>query len=103
MHALARLLANLPDGKVVLTAIDDLLYPSFLLGAHGAIVGICNEAPKLSVQLWNAVKSGDNETAFRTHLKLLKLWHVLHASDFPARVKAALILQEVPSVAHAAR
>ena len=57
LHALAWLLANLPEGKVVLTAVDDLLYPSFLLGAHGAIAGICTAAPKLSVQLWDAVKA----------------------------------------------
>jgi 4-hydroxy-tetrahydrodipicolinate synthase len=96
LHALAWLLANLPEGKVVLTAVDDLLYPSFLLGAHGAIAGICTAAPKLSVQLWNAVKSGDHETALRCHLKLLRLWQVLHAPNFPARVKAALALQGVP-------
>jgi len=97
LHALAWLLANLPEGKVVLTAVDDLLYPSFLLGAHGAIAGICTAAPKLSVQLWDAVKTGDHETALLCHLKLLKLWQVLHASNFPARVKAALALQGVPA------
>jgi 4-hydroxy-tetrahydrodipicolinate synthase len=32
LHALAWLLANLPEGKVVLTAVDDLLYPSFPFG-----------------------------------------------------------------------
>ncbi|MEZ8222174.1 4-hydroxy-tetrahydrodipicolinate synthase [Candidatus Fervidibacteria bacterium JGI MDM2 JNZ-1-D12] len=96
LHALAWLLANLPEGKIVLTAIDDLLYPSFMLGAHGAIAGICTAAPKLSVQLWNAVKSGDHTTALSCHLKLLKLWRVLYAPNFPARVKAALILQGIP-------
>ena len=96
LHALAWLLANLPEGKIVLTAIDDLLYPSFMLGAHGAIAGICTAAPKLSVQLWDAVKSGDHTTALSCHLKLLKLWRVLYAPNFPARVKAALILQGIP-------
>jgi 4-hydroxy-tetrahydrodipicolinate synthase len=97
LHALAWLLANLPEGKVVLTAVDDLLYPSFLLGAHGAIAGICTAAPKLSVQLWDAVKAGDHEKAVECHLKLLRLWQFLHAPNFPARVKAALILQGVPA------
>jgi 4-hydroxy-tetrahydrodipicolinate synthase len=96
LHALAWLLANLPEGKVVLTAVDDLLYPSFLLGAHGAIAGICTAAPKLSVRLWNAVKSGDYETGLSCHFKLLKLWQVLHALNFPAKVKAVLTLQGVP-------
>jgi len=97
LHALAWLLANLPEGKVVLTAVDDLLYPSFLLGAHGAIAGICTAAPKLSVQLWDAVKAGDHEKALSCHIKLLRLWRALHAPNFPARVKAALILQGVPA------
>ncbi len=97
LHALAWLLANLPEGKVVLTAVDDLLYPSFLLGAHGAIAGICTAAPKLSVQLWDAVRANDHERARKCHRKLLKLWHTLNAPNFPARVKAALMLQVVPA------
>ncbi len=97
LHALAWLLSNLPEGKVVLTAVDDLLYPSFLLGAHGAIAGICTAAPKLSVQLWDAVKAGEHEKAAECHHKLLRLWQFLHAPNFPARVKAALMLQGVPA------
>jgi len=45
IHTLAELLANLPEGKIVLSALDDVLYPSFLLGAHGAIAGLCTAAP----------------------------------------------------------
>lgn len=97
LHSLAWLLANLPEGKVVLTAVDDLLYPSFLLGAHGAIAGICTAAPHCCVQLWEAVQKGDHETALTCHRKLLILWQALSAPNFPARVKAALILQGVPA------
>ncbi len=96
LHALAWLLINLPKVKVVLSAIDDLLYPSFLLGAHGAIAGLCTAAPHLSVRLWNAVQSVDHKTALQCHRKLLRVWQVIHAPNFPARVKAALILQGVP-------
>ncbi len=96
LHALAWLLANLPEGKVVLSAVDDLLYPSFLLGAHGAIAGLCTAVPHLSVRLWDAAQSGDRATALRYHRKLLRVWQVLHAPNFPARVKAALQLQGVP-------
>lgn len=96
LHALAWLLTNLPEGKVVLSAVDDLLYPSFLLGAHGAIAGLCTAAPHLSVRLWNAVQSSDHETASQCHRRLLRVWQVLHAPNFPACVKAALILQGVP-------
>ncbi len=97
LHSLAWLLANLPEGKVVLTAVDDLLYPSFLLGAHGAIAGICTAAPHLCVRLWESVQKGDHETALSCHQKLLALWRVLSAPNFPARVKATLSLQGVPA------
>lgn len=96
MHTLAWLLANLPEGKVVLTAIDDLLYPSFLLGAHGAIAGLCTAAPKLSVALWEAVQRNDHTAALELHRKLLTIWQALHAPNFPARVKAMLIAQGIP-------
>ncbi|MGQ9520880.1 MAG: dihydrodipicolinate synthase family protein [Candidatus Fervidibacter sp.] len=96
LHSLVWLLANLPEGKVVLTAIDDLLYPSFLLGAHGAIAGVCTAAPHLCVRMWEAVQKGDRETALKCHQKLLVLYRTLSGPNFPARVKAALQLQGVP-------
>lgn len=73
LHALAWLLTNLPEGKVVLSAIDDLLYPSFLLGAHRAIAGLCTADHHLSVRLWNAVQSVDHKTALQCHRKLLRV------------------------------
>ncbi len=97
LHALAWLLANLPEGKWVLTAVDDLLYPSFLLGAHGAIAGLCTAFPHLSVALWEAVQKGEHEKAQQLHTQLLRLWHHLNGQNFPARVKAALIAQGVPA------
>lgn len=96
LHSLAWLLANLPEGKVVLTAVDDLLYPSFLLGAHGAIAGVCTAAPHLCVRMWEAVQRDDRETALKCHQKLLVLYRALSGPNFPARVKAALQLQGVP-------
>lgn len=97
LHSLAWLLANLPEEKVVLTAIDDLLYPSFLLGAHGAIAGVCTAAPHLCVRMWEAVQNGERETALKCHQKLLVLYRALSGPNFPARVKAALQLQGVPA------
>lgn len=95
IHALSWLLANLPSGKVVLTALDDLLYLSFVLGAHGAIAGICTAAPKLCVKLWDAVQAGDYATGLQLHQKLLAVWQALSGPNFPAKVKAALQSQGI--------
>ncbi len=97
IHTLAELLANLPEGKIVLSALDDVLYPSFLLGAHGAIAGLCTAAPHLSVALWEAVQKGEHEKALQLHHQLLALYRLLNGTNFPARVKAALIAQGVPA------
>ncbi|MER3500123.1 MAG: hypothetical protein IMHGJWDQ_001987 [Candidatus Fervidibacter sp.] len=97
IHTLAELLANLPEGKIVLSALDDVLYPSFLLGAHGAIAGLCTAAPRLSVALWEAVQKGEHEKALQLHHQLLALHRLLNGTNFPARVKAALIAQGVPA------
>ena len=45
--------------------MDALLYPSFILGAHGAIAAILTAVPGLCVQLWDAVQAGDHKQALR--------------------------------------
>lgn len=61
MKLLADLLLLLGNQGRIMSAVDALLYPSFLLGAHGAIAAILTAAPKLCVQLWEAVENGDYE------------------------------------------
>ncbi|MCS7225078.1 MAG: dihydrodipicolinate synthase family protein [Armatimonadetes bacterium] len=92
LHSLAVLVNEAPKGKVILTAVDDLLYPSFVLGVQGAIGGICTAQPFWCVGLWEAVRSGDHKSALEYHRKLLRLWKVLEGPNFPARVKAALTI-----------
>ncbi len=95
LHSLATLISQAPSGRLIFTAIDDLLYPSFVLGADGAIAGICTAQPFWSVGLWESVEKGDHQRALEYHRKLLRLWQALEGPDFPARVKGALILQGV--------
>lgn len=92
IHALADLLHAGPEGAV-LTAIDDLLYPSFVLGADGAIAAILTVAPELCVKLWDAVRHDDHKTALELHEKLLPIWRAVDGSNMPARIKAALQMQ----------
>ena len=51
MKLLADLLREAPAGSLILSAVDALLYPSFALGAHGAVVTIFSAAPAACVAL----------------------------------------------------
>lgn len=93
MKLLADLLMQLGNRGTVFTAVDALLYPSFLLGAQGAIAAILTAAPKLCVQLWDAVEAGDQATALDLHKRLLALWNAIVGDNLPAAVKTAMAMQ----------
>ncbi|MEZ5354508.1 MAG: dihydrodipicolinate synthase family protein [Bryobacteraceae bacterium] len=81
------------EGKRILSAVDALLYPSFQLGAHGAVAAILTAAPTWCVALWHAVQAGDHRQALRLHRRLLRLWNAIHDSNLPANVKTAMSMQ----------
>ena len=84
-----------PD-NLIFSAVDALLYPSYMLGAHGAIAAILSAAPGPSVRLWNAVKAGDHQTAHDLHVKLLRLWNAMLPHDnLPAATKFAQAVQGI--------
>jgi len=86
----------------ILTGCDDLLYPSFTLGAPGAIVAIGNIAPKEAVAIYEAVRKGDHEEARRLHYQVLPVARAIGvASNFPAVVKE--IVQQLGRPAGPAR
>ncbi|MEO2003377.1 MAG: dihydrodipicolinate synthase family protein [Candidatus Poribacteria bacterium] len=93
MKALADLLLILGDDGIVMSAVDALLYPSFALGAHGAIAAILSAAPSLCVQLWDAARAGENAEAKRLHEALLPLWNAISDDNLPANVKTAMRMQ----------
>ncbi|GAA2401167.1 4-hydroxy-tetrahydrodipicolinate synthase [Actinomadura vinacea] len=93
MHMLADLLARVRDRFTILAALDDLHYPAFVLGAHGALAAIPTVTPKLSVELWDAVRAGDHESALDLHQRILTVWRAIDGPNLPATLKAALELQ----------
>jgi 4-hydroxy-tetrahydrodipicolinate synthase len=93
LKLMADLLLDVPAGKVVLTAVDALLYPSFALGAHGTIAANPAAAPTACVALWDAVQRGDHRTALELHKRLLRFWNTIVGDNLPACVKYALSLQ----------
>jgi len=96
LKLLADLLAQRRSGDLILSAVDALLYPSYTLGADGAIAAILTAAPAASVALWDAVQDGDLGRAQDLHVRLLRLWNALAADNLPANVKTALELQGCP-------
>jgi len=93
IHQLADLLHANPAGGAVLTAVDDLLYPSFLLGAAGAISATLTVVPELCVALWDAVQRGDHKAALDLHNRLLPVWRAIDGPNMTVRIKAALAVQ----------
>ncbi|MDH3713445.1 MAG: dihydrodipicolinate synthase family protein [Gammaproteobacteria bacterium] len=90
----ADLMADVQPGKLIFSAVDALMYPSYVLGAHGSIAAILSAAPQPSVALWDAVQSGDHATALALHLKLLRLWNAMMPHDnLPAATKYAQSVQ----------
>jgi 4-hydroxy-tetrahydrodipicolinate synthase len=77
----------------VLTAVDDLLYPSFALGAQGAIAAVLTIVPDLAVALWDAVERGDHASGVQLHERILPVWAAVNEPDMSARVKAAVELR----------
>lgn len=87
LKSVSDLVLRSPADNVVLSGIDALLYPSFALGAHGAITALTAAVPGVCVQLWKAVQAGDHRLALDIHRRLNALWNVLKHDNLPACVK----------------
>jgi 4-hydroxy-tetrahydrodipicolinate synthase len=97
MKMLADLLLLVGNRARIMSAVDALLYPSFVLGAHGAIAAILTAVPTLCVQLWNAAKAGNHVEALRLHEKLLPIWNAIFHDNLPANVKHCMELLGRPA------
>ena len=93
MKLLADLLLMVGGRARIMTAVDALLYPSFVLGAHGAIAAILTAVPELCVAVWDACKAGDHVKALNLHEKLLPIWNAICGDNLPANTKYAMRLQ----------
>jgi len=96
LKLIADLMLDLPPGKLVYSAMDALLYPSFALGVSGAIAATPAAVPSWTIRLWDAVQRGDNATASKMHRHLLRLWNTINDNNLPANVKYVQELQGIP-------
>jgi 4-hydroxy-tetrahydrodipicolinate synthase len=92
MHTLTILLASLRGKVKIFSAIDDMVYPSFMLGVDGTISGTSAVFPRETFEMWNAVQAKDYVRALAMHEKLAPIWRVIDHPDFPGRSKYAITL-----------
>lgn len=89
----AELVVNAPKDKVILAAVDNLLYSCFSFGAHGTLAASPTGVPGPIVRLWDAVQADDHKTALAIHNRLVNWWSVLPHGNLPACIKYSLSLQ----------
>jgi 4-hydroxy-tetrahydrodipicolinate synthase len=97
IHALSALLAFFRGKLRVYSAIDDMVFPSFVLGADGTISGTACVFPAETVQMREAVENGDYATAREIHERLSPVWREIDHPDFPSRAKYAVSLTGRPA------
>jgi len=95
MKLFADLVRRARPQNLIFSAVDALLYPSYQLGARGAIAAILSAAPGPSVRLWDAVIAQDWDTARDLHERLMPLWDAIGVDNMPSLVKYAQGLQGV--------
>ncbi len=95
MKLFADLMRRARPDNLIFSAVDALLYPTYQLGARGAIAAILTAAPGPSVRLWNAVKAQDWDLARDLHERLMPLWDAIGLDNMPSLVKYAQQLQGV--------
>jgi 4-hydroxy-tetrahydrodipicolinate synthase len=98
MHQLADMVYYFGKQIPILSAVDDLLYPSFVVGAHGTLSAIASVLPAHCVELYEAVQQGKHTRALELHNQLLVVWRAMDdMSGFCGRVKCAIELQGRPA------
>ena len=97
MKLFADLMRRARPENLIFSAVDALLYPSYQLGARGAIAAILSTVPGPSVRLWDAVRAEDWETARDLHERLMPVWDAVGVDNMPSLVKYAQSLQGVPA------
>jgi 4-hydroxy-tetrahydrodipicolinate synthase len=99
LRYLARVLELVRDQPAfsVLLGPEELLAEGMSLGAHGGVCGGANLEPGLFVELYNAVRRGDEECVSQLQAKVLEMGRALYTTGAPGGsylrgLKAALAL-----------
>ncbi len=94
----AEVLRLVGDKMAILTGGDDITLPCFALGCHGAILALANIAPRMVVDLFQAVQQKEDRKALDIFFKLLPVSRAISVpQNFPAPVKEAIIMLGRPA------
>ena len=86
------------DKISVLTGGDDITLPCFALGCHGAILALCNIAPRMIVDLYQAVQQKEMAKAEKLYYQLLPMARAISTPEnFPAPLKEAVMMLDRPA------
>lgn len=83
----------LGDDGFVLGGLSIAQFPQYTLGLDGGVVGISSVCPRLSVQIWDAVQSGNFDRARELHFSIVPLIRTAleeYDHDFPSGEKMAI-------------
>jgi 4-hydroxy-tetrahydrodipicolinate synthase len=98
MHQVADVVYRFGKQIPILSAVDDLLYPSFVIGTCGTLSALVSVLPKECVELWSSVQKGNHSRALELHNQLLVVWRALEdMSGFVGCIKHAIELQGRPA------
>jgi 4-hydroxy-tetrahydrodipicolinate synthase len=97
IHMLVALLATMKGKIKIYSAIDDMIYPSFMLGVDGTISGTSCVFPRETVAIMKAVRAGDHATAKALHERLAPVWRAIDLPEFPGLAKYAIRLGGRPA------
>jgi len=87
----AEVMRRVSDKMAILTGGDDITLPCFALGCRGAILALANIAPRMLVDLFQAVQQKEREKSLDIFFKLLPISRAISVpQNFPAPVKEAV-------------
>jgi 4-hydroxy-tetrahydrodipicolinate synthase len=94
----AEVLRLVGDKMAILNGGDDITLPCFSLGCHGSILALANIAPRMVVDLFQAVQQKDDRKARDIFFKLLPISRAISVpQNFPAPVKEAVTMLGRPA------
>jgi 4-hydroxy-tetrahydrodipicolinate synthase len=100
IHALGDVILEVGERFTILSALDDMLLPSFVLGVKGAICGASMMLPDLCAEMFRLYKQGRVEECVPIHWKILRVvgatMHRGPSDIFPdmiGRIKFAITTQ----------
>jgi 4-hydroxy-tetrahydrodipicolinate synthase len=94
----AEVMRTVGDKMSILNGGDDITLPCFALGCHGAILALANIAPRMVVDLFEAMQQKEREKSLDIFFKLLPIARAISvAQNFPTQVKEAVNMLRRPA------